>query len=117
MDDTFKVAVVAIPDISHGYRDGLQALSGADVKRVSVADTRKISGSVDIDECTRHLYPESPRWDYAIGYGCKVYFAEVHSASPRCVDDVVSKKHWLDGWLNERACKLKVLMVAHRRRW
>lgn len=49
---SFRQAVLATQDISTGYQSGLAAL-GTYSNSVSVADTTKLQGSVDIDACTK----------------------------------------------------------------
>lgn len=102
----FQTAVDSSPDISCGFNDGLKALSDVDARKVAVSNTRKIDGSVNIDMCTKKLYPESARWDYVIGYENKAYFMEVHPAIPKNVSEIINKKCWLDGWLKTRANSL-----------
>ena len=51
--ETFKNVVEATPDISSGYRGGLQAL-GTNSKKINAPDMRLIGGSVDIDGCTKN---------------------------------------------------------------
>lgn len=102
MANSFKDAVENTPDISGGYRPGIQAL-GADSDKVSLANNRLASGSVDIDAQTKDLYHDDNRWDYAIGYNDKVYFVEVHPAQTSEVDCVLRKLAWLKQWLRTKA--------------
>ena len=53
----FEEAVKAIPQVSHAYCMGLRAM-GKDSSRVCAADTKLLTGSVDIDRATKKLYPE-----------------------------------------------------------
>ena len=62
-----------------------------------------MNGSIDIDSCTTHLYPNDNRWDYAFSYNQKVYFAEVHAANTREVSVVLNKLTWLKKWLVHHA--------------
>lgn len=57
----FQTSVDGTPDISCGFNDGLKTLSDVDARKVSVSDTLKIDGSVNIDMCTKKLHPESAR--------------------------------------------------------
>ena len=101
-DSRFREAVEATQDISEGYRPGLGALreySGV----ICAKQTRGLEGSVDIDTCTRDLYPEDPRWDYAVGCQGKVYYVEVHPAYTSQVKKMLEKKEWLKEWLAEKA--------------
>ena len=70
---TFRKAVTATQDIRTGYQPGLAAL-GIYSYKVSVADTTKLQGSVDIDACTTAKYPHANRWDYALAYKNEVFF-------------------------------------------
>lgn len=89
---TFKQAVENTQDIKNGFHNGLQAL-GANAKQVSATDTKKLEGSVDIDACTKELYPQDARWDYAIGYEGKVYFLEIHPANTSNVKEMIKKRN------------------------
>ena len=112
----FELAVTNTPNIAGGYKNGLQAF-GRNSSFVEVDDTKKLEGSVDIDECTKELYPDEPRWDYALGYGGKAYFIEVHPASTSDVKTVIEKAKWLDGWLNAKAKELKALKAGNNLYW
>lgn len=96
----FEEAVKAIAQVSHAYCMGLRAM-GKDSSRVCAADTKLLTGSVDIDRATKKLYPEDARWDFAIGYGAGAYFVEVHPASTSNVAEVINKARWLKLWLRE----------------
>jgi hypothetical protein len=82
----FKRAVEDTPVIRNSYRVGLQALRAGDRKYVVPDDTRKLAGSVNVDDALRHRYPNDPRWDYGVAYKrCEnhadhVYWIEVHPA-------------------------------------
>lgn len=102
MANSFKEAVENTPEISGGYCPGLQAL-GANSAKVSLADNRLTSGSVDIDDQTKDLYHDDNRWDYAIGYNDLTYFVEVHPAQTSEVDCVLKKLAWLKQWLRTKA--------------
>lgn len=104
--NVFKVAVEATPDISAAYKSGLQALRHADASKVTTSVTRKIDGSVNIDETLQAAYPDANRWDYAIGYDSKVCFVEVHPAFTSEIDTMLKKLAWLKGWLKDKAPKL-----------
>lgn len=106
---TFREAVEAIPEICTSYRSGLHALRRADACKVTASDTRKIDGSVDIDDAVKSLYPVENRWDYAIGYDSKVCFVEVHPAYTSEIDTMLKKLTWLKGWLKDKASELSIL--------
>lgn len=99
----FRKAVEETPDVSEGYRSGLQALKGSDRSAVVAADTRLLAGSVDIDTEVKEKYPNANRWDYAIGYSGKVCYVEVHPAYTSEVSTIGKKLKWLKAWLKEKA--------------
>ncbi|MEQ1746249.1 MAG: hypothetical protein ABMA02_12545 [Saprospiraceae bacterium] len=112
----FKTAVENTPDVSSGYLAGLKALGNYSPK-VNLCSTSKCEGSLDIDSCTRVLYPQDNRWDYAIGYDSKVYFAEVHSAQTNEVSTMLRKLEWLKNWLNRQAPEIKKLRASQPYFW
>lgn len=103
--NVFHKAVLATPEVSSGYCKGLQAMKG-NSSILKVSDTRELQGSVDIDDCTKNLYPHAARWDYAIGYNDKAYFVEVHPANTSNVVEMINKAKWLEAWLKEKATEL-----------
>ena len=98
----FKLVVEQTSDIKDGYCSGLQAL-GHNADLVSVVEPRNLEGSVDIDLCTKSLYPEEARWDYAVAYDSKVYYIEIHPANTSDVNQVIKKADWLRQWLKNKA--------------
>lgn len=112
----FRRAVETTTDIASGYCKGLQAL-GSSSKKVNAADTKGIEGSVNIDDCTKHLYPNGSRWDYCIGYAGKSYFVEVHPANTSNVQEMIKKADWLKQWLDEKAPGLKAMAADNRYYW
>lgn len=74
-------------ELKDGYCKGLQALKGNSLK-VSVSKPQHLLGSVDIDDCTKGLYPNASRWDYAIGYdqkpGLWKFILRIRAMSKRC---------------------------------
>ncbi len=109
---SFRQAVETTPDVANGYRSGLTALGGYSVK-VSVSDTTKIQGSLDIDSCTRARYPNANRWDYALSYRSEVFYVEVHSANTREVKKMLKKFEWLKYWLRTKAPEISKLTAKH----
>lgn len=103
--NVFQKAVLATPDVSAGYSKGLQAMK-SNSSTVKFSDTRKLQGSVDIDDSTKNLYPHDARWDYAIGYNDKAYFVEVHPANTGNVAEMLHKSIWLEEWLKKKAVEL-----------
>lgn len=104
--ETFKNVVEATPDISSGYRGGLQAL-GTNSKKINAPDMRLVGGSVDIDGCTKNLYPEEPRWDYAFDYNGEVFYVEVHPACECNISEMEAKLKWLKNWLKTKAPEIE----------
>lgn len=102
----FQIAVEQTAEISGAYKAGLQALKNCDKQKISVADSHKLNGSVDIDSAVKDLYPEENRWDYAIGYGDKICFVEVHHAATSEVEKMLKKLSWLKQWLKDKAPEL-----------
>jgi hypothetical protein len=100
---TFRAAVASTPGLgAAALRPGLQAL-GAHSHRVRCGDTRRLRGSVDVDATLAVSDPHSHRWDFAVGHeeagADRVYWIEVHEASPHGVAVVLDKFAWLqDGW-------------------
>lgn len=90
------------------FRPGLQAL-GSNSNYISAQDTRAIEGSVDIDSCLLNLYPNSPRWDYIIGYSGKVYFIEIHPATDGKVDLIIRKSKWVRTWIDQNLKEFNIL--------
>jgi len=111
---TFKEAVEATSDIATCYKSGLTAL-GNHSKRIKAADTLQLQGSVNIDECTKAIYPTTNekstghRWDYAIAYKSEVYFIEIHSAKTDEVKTMINKLEWLKNWLHSKAPEINKL--------
>ena len=108
---TFQDAVAATPDIAFGYCIGLQAL-GANSAKITAPDMRLFGGSVDIDGCTRHLYPEESRWDYAFDYNGEVFYVEVHPAYEGDISEMEKKLTWLKTWLSTKAPEIKKRTAA-----
>jgi hypothetical protein len=105
----FKQAVENTEEIKDGYKNGLKALGNYSSK-IQLGDTKKCDGSVDIDECTKSIYPQENRWDYALSYKDNVYFVEVHGADTSEVSVVLKKLAWLKDWVNTKAPHIKALL-------
>jgi hypothetical protein len=104
--NAFQNAVQSTSDIADGYMPGLQAL-GSHSSKIKASKTKYLGGSVNIDECTRTLYPQANRWDYAFYYKQETYFVEVHPANTGEVKTVLAKLAWLKDWLSKKAPKLE----------
>ena len=82
---------------------------------MKLKDKRKVDGSLNIDKETKLLYPNDPRWDYAVGYDGKVFFVEVHPANTSNISEMAKKKEWLKKWLISKAPLLNALPSGHPR--
>lgn len=108
----FKDAVAAIPTLAGRYRKGLQALRAQDGLHIDAEDTRKLTGSVDVDSALKQIEPNANRWDFAIAYQHTnrsaevIYWTELHTASDSEVKVVIRKAVWLRGWLKADGKKM-----------
>ena len=107
----FQEAIENTEEVKNGFCVGKQAIKSIDRSKV-VATNNKVQGSLDIDSQVRALYPNEPRWDYALSYDDKIYFFEVHPAETSEVDKVVNKVKWLKCWLKTQAPKINKLPKA-----
>jgi hypothetical protein len=103
----FSDAVKDTEELATHLKAGLKAIGRDYRKRIDAPDSRRIAGSVDIDEALKKQYPNANRWDYAIGYKSngeddKAYFVEFHKATVDEVDRVVKKKLWIAHWMNDK---------------
>ena len=105
-NNLFRIAVSLTPDIAEGYCVGLTALN-INSQAIQATNTRKLSGSVDIDACVKEKYAEEARWDYVIGFEANAIFVEVHSAETSEVNVVLAKLRWLRNWLKTQAPELE----------
>lgn len=108
----FQKAIECTEEVKDGFRYGKQAIKNSDRGKIEVADNKKFQGSLDIDTQVKKLYPQAPRWDYAVSYADTLYFVEVHPAETSEVDKVVSKVRWLREWLCEKATEIDKLPKA-----
>jgi len=112
---TAEQAVNATPHLKGKWKRGLQALRAEDKPHIKAADTRSITGSVDVDSALMHLpeHAQANRWDFAIGYQHEdrtqecLYWVELHTASDSQVDVVLRKLQWLLCWLEGDGKALK----------
>lgn len=107
-------AVNATPDVNGHFHKGLGALNANDKNKISVPDTSKLTGSLDIDTTTRNLYPEETRWDYAIEYNNETFFIEIHPGSTGEVTKVISKLNWLKNWLKTKAPEINNIKAVSK---
>lgn len=108
----FQVAIENTEEVQNGFCVGKQALKSVDRNKVVAACQDKLQGSLDIDSQVRELYPNEPRWDYALSYDDRIYFFEVHPAETSEVDRVVNKVKWLKRWLKIHAPEIDRLPKA-----
>jgi hypothetical protein len=101
----FKTAIRKTPHLDHAWEHGLRALRAQDRHHVEPEDSRRLTGSVDVDSALHAHEPNAHRWDFAIGHRhtnrskeC-VYWLEIHGASDKEVKVVLAKLHWLKSWL------------------
>ena len=112
---TFKQAVEAAPHPVNGkYRRGKQALENTHRNLVQCDDSRRLTGSIDLDSALKQHRPNDPRWDYGVDYQPargreRAIWVEVHSAKTSEVSTVLNKLQWLKDWLNEEAEDLRRL--------
>jgi hypothetical protein len=108
----FQVAIENTEEVKNGFCVGKQAIKSIDRSKVVAAKKNKLQGSLDIDSQVKVLYPNEPRWDYALSYDNKVYYFEVHPAETSEVDKVVNKVKWLKCWLKSQAPEINKLPKA-----
>ena len=112
---TFKKAVEAAPPpVNLAYCPGKQALENRHRRLVTCTDSRRLTGSINLDSALAQEpgYADKPRWDYGLGYKPqngreRAVWVEVHSATTREVSAVLNKLQWLQDWLNSEAEQLK----------
>ncbi len=101
---TFKEAVGKTPHLENAYCMGLEALENKCKTHIEAEDTRKLKGSVFVDEANKKTEPYANRWDYGIAYQHTnrkaevVYWVETHTASDSQVSKVIKKAEWLQAW-------------------
>jgi len=101
---TFQTAVEKTRHLKHAWRAGLEALRAPDRRHIGAEDTRRLTGSVDVDTACRRADPDGNRWDFGIAYQHHnrgqevVYWVETHTASDSQVGKVIRKAQWLQRW-------------------
>lgn len=116
----FKEAVEATPGLKGSFKEGLRALPKSD-KALVDADKVELVGSVNVDEALKARFPNSPRWDYAIGIRCAgsnddaIYWIEIHAGSDSELEVIERKLDWLDRWLAGEGRSLNIR--KSRRYW
>ena len=117
---TFREAVEdAPPPLNGAYREGIQALEHRHRGRVTCGDSRRLTGSIDLDKALARepYHAKAPRWDYGVGYRPKngpeqAVWVAVHSATTKEVSAVLRKLEWLRDWLNGDAEQLRRMTNA-----
>lgn len=108
-ESLLKSAVDKTEDVKGMFNTGLGAIKGNEKQKFIVPDTRKITGSLDIDRSTAAKYPQDNRWDYAIEYDQETFFIEVHPGSTNEIPTIIAKLEWLKQWLKEKAPAINAL--------
>lgn len=113
---SFKNAVQATSGLGGAFKSGLQALEASDRARISVSETTRLCGSVNLDVALRTGAGANQHiWDYGVCHtsGTQgVHWIEVHPASDHGVSDLRAKFAWLKAWLSGEGHRLKPLTVA-----
>jgi len=109
----FKEAVEATPDIAQCYEKGLDAVE--EKNRIKVQDTKKLQGSVFIDECLQKVkkYSQQNRWDYVVGYKDHAFYVEVHGAKDSEVKKLIKKLQWVRAWRASSESLSKIPSTYH----
>ena len=114
---SFREAIEATQGLGAAYESGLQALAATDRARISVANTRHLCGSVNLDAALRTGARANEHvWDYGVCYTAKdhkVHWIEVHPASDHGVTDLQAKVAWLNQWLASDGHRLRPLTAAY----
>ena len=114
----FRAAAKATPEIAPYYRTGVRALPKAHCTLIRISNSRRLDGSINIDQALRHAKPNDPRWDYAVGIkpstdDGRAVWIEVHPASSSHVDPVLAKLAWLRDWLEDEAPALNQVKARY----
>lgn len=108
----FKSAVRRTKGLEEAWQPGLQALRAQDKAHIDPEDSRKLTGSVDIDSAYKQADPQGNRWDFAIGYQHTnrkqevIYWVEPHTGSDSEIKVVIKKAQWLQAWFRNAGQEL-----------
>lgn len=105
----FQEAIENTEEVKNGFCVGKQAIKSIDRGKVVETNNKKVQGSLDIDSQVKALYPDEPRWDYALSYNDKIYYFEIHPAETSEAEKVVDKLRWLKSWLKTKATEIDKL--------
>ena len=111
----FRDAVrTARPPVDRAFRAGKQALQRRHRDRVTCTESRRLTGSIALDDALEREpeHADQPRWDYGLGYRPasgpeRVVWVEVHKATTHEVDAVLRKLRWLKAWLSSEGGQLQ----------
>lgn len=115
MRRAFRAATEACAALRSHFRSGLQALEETDRKRLRARDTRRLTGSVNVESALADGLPNARRWDYGIGYQPSsaaddvVHWVEVHPATEGEVKAIEGKLEWLKEWIGANARALAAM--------
>ena len=113
-ESLLKTAVDKTEDVKGQFKTGLGAIKGNEKQKFVVPDTRKITGSLDIDTSTATKYPQANRWDYAVEYNKETFFIEVHPGSTSEIPTIIAKLAWLKQWLKDKAPEIDALKPKNK---
>jgi hypothetical protein len=111
---TFSGAVHATPSVAGAFQPGKQALRKEHRSKVICRDSRRFTGSLDLEHALPPAGAGERRWDYGLGFKEgrgreSALWVEIHPASTSEVDTVLAKLRWLRGWLRSQAPRLNAL--------
>jgi len=112
---TFQKAALKAAEVTTEHvKVGLSALEGVDRPRISAANPRVFTASLNLDEALKSSQPNASRWDYGIGLkktaqSESAIWVEVHPASTGEVKTMIKKFQWLKRWLQTEAKELSAL--------
>ena len=104
-----QIAIDNTPDVRGEGKVGKAAIKNEYRSKIVVADPRKLTYSLDIDDAVKDLYTNANRWDYALEYNDEVFFIEFHPANTSEIKTMLEKLSWLKQWLNEHAPQIDAL--------
>lgn len=101
-------------------RPGKDALKGEHRSRIEASRQARITETMDLEAALRGQDPNSPFWDYAVGWLTRQIacccFVEVHPANTRQVDQILRKKKAVEMVLQRQAPRVLELAETTRLR-